>query len=75
MTIFAERLRELLERRGWNAFDLSLAARVREQNIRIWLKRSVLPSPRHLLAVAQALGVPVEALLEEERREQTSLPN
>lgn len=63
---FAKRLKELMTERGWNNFELSIRARIREQNVRLWL-RGVTPRPHHLVALAEAFGRPVDDLL---RREQ-----
>ena len=60
---FDTRLKHLMEKRGLDVFGLSVAARVREQSIRAWLKGSNLPSSRNLLALASALDVSVDSLL------------
>lgn len=52
-----ERIRVLREGKGWSPFDLAIASRIQEQNIRNWESGRKVPSTGLVPIIARALGV------------------
>lgn len=61
---FADRLKALREKSGMSVFQLTLAAGIQEQNIRLWERGPRKPSdPDHIAALAKALGTTTDYLI------------
>lgn len=66
MKEYGRRVQALLDERGMNSFELSLAAEIRETTIRRWLKGigTLLPEIEFIKRTADALGVTLTDLVE-----------
>jgi transcriptional regulator with XRE-family HTH domain len=58
---FAARLRELREGRGWTQAELALKVGVSADSVAQWERARCEPTWSHAVALADALGVPIEA--------------
>lgn len=63
MTTIGERIKGLRDERGMSLFDLSIAARIPEQNIRRWEKGSTISDPAHVADLAKALNTTTDFLI------------
>src|SRR5208283_2582529 len=60
---FAENLRALMARHGWNQKQAADAIGVRQSNVGRWLSNESEPSMRVLVKIADAFGVPLDQLV------------
>jgi len=63
MSNFAENLRTLMGKRGWNQQDTANALSVSQANISRWLSRGHQPSADVLIRIARVFGVSLDDLL------------
>lgn len=63
-TRFADWLRLKVDAKGWRQRDLAEATGVSQQTASRWLLAQTLPNVRHAHALAQALGVTTDEVLE-----------
>jgi transcriptional regulator with XRE-family HTH domain len=63
MSDFAENLRTLMAKRGWNQLQAAAALSVSQANISRWLSQNHEPSADVLIRIAKAFGVTLDELL------------
>ncbi|MGD0060219.1 MAG: helix-turn-helix transcriptional regulator [Verrucomicrobiia bacterium] len=63
MSDFAENLRALMAKRGWNQLQAAAALSVSQANISRWLSQNHEPSADVLIRIAKAFGVTLDELL------------
>ena len=63
MSDFADNMRALMARRGWNQKQAANAIGVRQSNVGRWLKRETAPSMPVLVKIAETFGVSLDELV------------
>jgi len=63
MSTMGERIKALREAKGWSFFELSMATRIQEQNLRKWEKGTGISDPDNIAALADALGTTTDFLI------------
>jgi transcriptional regulator with XRE-family HTH domain len=63
MSDFADNLRTLMAKRGWNQLEAAAALSVSQANISRWLSQNHEPSADVIIRIAKVFGITVEELL------------